>query len=202
MFMQLKKIIVSAIILTTALSCSKSFLDREPIDRIVEETFYKTPEDALEALVAVYDALQQGNGNDATQLVSEIVSDNCFGGGGESDLVWKRLDRFENDNNQNLGNWTRAYTGIYRANLLLSKVDGVDWGSDTTLQTRYTAEACSRCAYFYFDQVRMSAHIPLETEPPLPGEYHVPQAQPAEVYQLIAEDLEYAANHLASPPYG
>lgn len=200
--MQLKKIIVSAIILTTALSCSKSFLDREPIDRIVEETFYKTPEDALEALVAVYDALQQGNGNDATQLVSEIVSDNCFGGGGESDLVWKRLDRFENDNNQNLGNWTRAYTGIYRANLLLSKVDGVDWGSDTTLRTRYTAEARFLRAYFYFDLVRMFGHIPLVTEPLLPGEYNVPQAQPAEVYRLIAEDLEYAASNLANTPYG
>jgi len=89
----MKKIFVAAIIFTTAISCSKSFLEREPIDRKVEETFYKTPQDALESLVAAYDELQYGD-YDNIQLVTEIASDDCFGGGGESDIVWKRWDRF------------------------------------------------------------------------------------------------------------
>ncbi|HEY0608723.1 MAG TPA: RagB/SusD family nutrient uptake outer membrane protein, partial [Chitinophaga sp.] len=184
----MKKIIVSAIILTTALSCSKSFLDREPIDRKVEETFYKTPQDALEGLVAAYDELQYGD-YDNIQLVSEIASDDCFGGGSETDIAWKRWDRFENDNNTNLGNWTKYYTGIYRANILLSKLEGVNWGNDASLKTRYEAEARFLRAYFYFDLVRMFGNVPLVTTPLVPGEYNVPQAKPEDVYKLIAGDL-------------
>lgn len=194
----MKKIIVSAIILTTAISCSK-FLDREPIDKKVEETFYKTPQDALEGLVAAYDMLQYGD-YDNIQLVSEIASDDCFGGGGESDIAWKRWDRFENDNNTNLNNWTKYYTGIYRANILLSKLDGVTW-SDSTLKTRYAAEARFLRAYYYFDLVRMFGNVPLVTTPLLPGQYNVPQAKPEEIYQLIAGDLRFAADNLPATPY-
>lgn len=199
-YFRMKKIIVSAIILTTALSCSKSFLDREPIDRKVEETFYKTPQDALEGLVAAYDELQYGD-YDNIQLVSEIASDDCFGGGSETDIAWKRWDRFENDNNTNLGNWTKYYTGIYRANILLSKLEGVSWGNDASLKTRYEAEARFLRAYFYFDLVRMFGNVPLVTTPLVPGEYNVPQAKPEDVYKLIAGDLRFAADNLANTPY-
>ncbi|HEU4554552.1 MAG TPA: RagB/SusD family nutrient uptake outer membrane protein [Chitinophaga sp.] len=196
----MKQFFAAAIILTTALSCSKSFLEREPIDRKVEETFYKTPQDALEALVAAYDELQYGD-FDNIQLVSEIASDDCFGGGGESDIVWKRWDRFENDNNTNLGNWTKYYTGIYRANLVLSKMDGVNWGSDTTLKTRYLAEAHFLRAYYYFDLVRMFGNVPLVTTPLSPDQYNVPQANPEDVYKLIASDLQFAAEKLPAIAY-
>ncbi|KAA2240033.1 RagB/SusD family nutrient uptake outer membrane protein [Chitinophaga agrisoli] len=196
----MKKLILSAIILTTALSCSKSFLDREPIDRKVDETFYKTPQDALEALTAAYDELQYGD-YDNIQLVSEIASDDCFGGGGESDIPWKRWDRFENDNNTNLNNWTKYYTGIYRANIVIAKMDGVNWGADTTLKTRYLAEAHFLRAYYYFDLVRMFGNVPLVTAPLSPGQYNVPQAKPEEVYQLIANDLKFAADKLPSVAY-
>ena len=196
----MKKIFVTAIILTTAISCSKSFLEREPIDRKVEETFYKTPQDALESLVAAYDELQYGD-YDNIQLVTEIASDDCFGGGGESDIPWKRWDRFENDNNTNLNNWTKYYTGIYRANIVLSKMDGVNWGSDTTLKTRYLAEAHFLRAYYYFDLVRMFGNVPLVTTPLSPGQYNVPQATPEAVYQLIASDLKFAAANLPAIAY-
>ncbi|MCK7554763.1 hypothetical protein MKQ70_07010 [Chitinophaga sedimenti] len=106
----MKKILYALAALTLVASCSKSFLERDPINKRTTESFYKTPKDALEALVAVYDVLQIG-GYDNIQLVSEIASDNCFGGGGESDMAWKRWDRFENDINTNDGPWTKYYQG-------------------------------------------------------------------------------------------
>ncbi len=38
-------------------SCSKEFLDRQPLDQKVSTNFYQTEEDAKQAVVAVYDAM-------------------------------------------------------------------------------------------------------------------------------------------------
>lgn len=197
----MKKIIISAIVITLFAACSKSFLEQSPVDQQTEVTFYKTPTQALQALVAVYNQLEIGD-YDNIQLVSELASDDCYGGGGTSDLVWKQWDRFQEANNMNLGIWQKYYTGIYRANLLLSKLDGVDWGTDSTLKTQYAAEAHFLRAYFYFDLVRMFGNIPLATAPLTVAEYNTPQAAPADVYKLIAEDLQFAASKLPAIAYG
>jgi len=196
----MKKIFLAAISIAFFAACSKSFLERSPIDEQTEESFYKTPEQALQALVAVYNQLEIGD-YDNIHLVSEIASDDCFGGGGTSDLTWKQWDRFEASSNMNLTLWQKYYTGIYRANVLLSKIDNVNWGSDTTLKTHYIAEARFLRAYFYFDLVRFFGNIPLTTKPLTPSELGVAQSTPAEVYALIAEDLQYAADNLPATPY-
>ncbi|SFD55242.1 Starch-binding associating with outer membrane [Chitinophaga sp. CF118] len=197
----MKKIIISAIVITFFAACSKSFLDQSPVDQQTEASFYKTPAQALQALVAVYNQLEIGD-YDNIQLVSELASDDCFGGGGTSDLVWKQWDRFQEAANMNRGIWQKYYSGIYRANVLLSKLDGVNWGTDTTLKTQYAAEAHFLRAYFYFDLVRMFGNIPLATSPLTPAEYNTPQAAPADVYKLIAEDLQFAAAKLPATAYG
>ncbi|UYQ94860.1 RagB/SusD family nutrient uptake outer membrane protein [Chitinophaga horti] len=196
----MKKIFISLLVTVIAASCSKSFLERDPINKRTTESFYKTPKDALEALSAVYDVLQLG-GFDNIHLISEIASDNCFGGGGESDMSWKRWDRFENDINTNDGPWTKYYQGIYRANVLLANIGNVDWGTDSANKVRYTAEARFLRAYFYFDLVRMFGNIPLVTKPLDPTEYYQPQAKPEEVYKFIAEDLEYTIANLPATAY-
>lgn len=196
----MKKIFVSIIAIALFAACSKNFLERSPVDEITEVDFYQTPKQALQALVAVYNQLNIGD-YDNIHLVSELASDNCFGGGGTSDLTWKQWDRFQEAANMNLGIWQKYYTGIYRANVVLSKLEGVNWGADTTLKSQYTAEARFLRAYFYFDLVRMFGHVPLTIKPLTVSEYNIPQADPAEVYKQIAEDLVYAANTLPSTPY-
>ncbi|WP_440133692.1 RagB/SusD family nutrient uptake outer membrane protein [Chitinophaga sancti] len=196
----MKKIFLATIAIALFASCSKSFLERSPVDEQTEESFYKTPDQALQALVAVYNELEIGD-YDNIHLVSELASDDCFGGGGASDLVWKQWDRFEASSNMNLTLWQKYYTGIYRANILLSKIDNVSWGSDTTLKTQYIAEARFLRAYFYFDVVRMFGHVPLTTKPLTPSELNLAQAEPAAVYAQIAQDLKYAADNLTATPY-
>lgn len=196
----MKKFIIAAAGLFLMASCSKSFLDKGPVDKKTIENFYKTPADGMEALTAAYDGLQYGD-YDNNILVSEIASDNCFGGGGESDLPWKRWDRVENDVNLNEGPWTRSYTGIYRANILLAHLDDIDWGADSTLKVRYRAEARFLRAYFYFDVVRMFGSVPLVDHPLLPSELQMKQAAPADVYKFIVEDLEAAAADLKPVAY-
>ncbi|MCF6404366.1 RagB/SusD family nutrient uptake outer membrane protein [Chitinophaga filiformis] len=196
----MKKIFASIIAIALFAACSKDFLELSPVDEQTESSFYQTPAQALQALVSVYSQLNIGD-YDNIHLVSEIASDNCFGAGGTSDLVWKQWDRFQEASNMNLGLWQRGYTGIYRANVLLSKIDGVNWGADTTLKTTYSAEARYLRAYFYFDLVRVFGNIPLVTKPLTVSEYNIPQAAPADIYKLIAEDLQYAANNLPATAY-
>lgn len=194
-----KYFIVLFIVALTA--CSEDFLNRTPTDSKVESEFYKTPADAYEGLVAVYDALQiDYDGFTNYILISEIVSDNCFSGGGSGDAEnW--LDTFGKKYDQFAPIWRKYYQGIYRANVILSKLDGVDWGTDAGVAVRYEAEARFLRAYFYLDLVRMFGNIPLVTTPLNADEYYVPQASAEDVYKQIAEDLQFAIDNLDDIPY-
>lgn len=187
----MKKIFFAIVLLGVFGACKKSFLDRTPIASKVEEDFYKTPADAFQALVSAYSVLDiSGYGNIA--LSSEIASDNCFGGGGNADNGFKQWDRFQTYNDHNTDAWTKYYQGIYRANVLLQKIEGVSFGNDTATKRQYIAEAHFLRAYFYFDLVRMFGHVPLITQPIEGSNYYVPQASADSVYMTIAADLKMA----------
>jgi hypothetical protein len=198
----MKRYLIVAMVAIGA-ACSDDFLEKPPIDSKVEENFYQTPQDAFEGLVAVYDGLQiDYDGFRNYVLNAEIVSDNCFAGGGTGDNeAGPRIDRFERHFDQYGPVWKKYYTAIYRANLLLSKLDAVEWGDDDALKARYEAEAKFLRAYFYFDLARMFGHIPLVTTPLNADEYYVLQAEAPVVYAQIAEDLKTAIENLEEVPY-
>jgi len=79
-------------------SCSDSFLDVEPQTSILDQNFYKTEADAEMALAGCYDGFQRTstNGNQAFYVTSEVLSDECFGGTGNTDgRGYQALDRFD-----------------------------------------------------------------------------------------------------------
>ncbi len=200
-------IFLAVIVLFSFISCEEDFLDRYPYDKKVVGNFYQTPKDAFEALVAAYDVLQGGvagdNEYDHIILISEIASDNCFGGAGANDdyrlQVW---DDFEPVFfNPHALQWRKYYQGIYRTNVFLENVDNVEWGSSEHLKNRYISEARFLRAYYYFDLIRLFGNVPLLTEVADAENLKIPQAKPAEVYKVIAEDLEYAIDNLPAIPY-
>lgn len=187
-------------------ACSDKWLDSEPIDKVTESNFYKTPGDAYNALVGCYDGLQRVWASGISlPVASEILSDNCFAGGGMSDdLKYATLDEFEVSQSAlfpNLygDNWVDYYKAIYRCNVLINKMDQVEWGSEEELRNTYESEARFLRAYLYFDMVRLWGNIPLLTEP---STENIPQANPDEVYKVIAEDLKFAADNMESVSYG
>lgn len=197
----MKRYILLFITIIALGACSDEFLDRAPFNQKVDDNFYNTPDEAFQGLVAAYDVLQDDNyGN--ILLISEIASDNSFGGAGASDGFGQNYwDWFEAEHDQNAIPWEKYYQGIYRANVILSKLDGVNWGSQESLKSQYEAEARFLRAYFYFDLVRLFENVPLITEPLVPGEYEQPQADPASVYAQIAKDLKFAIENLPDVPY-
>lgn len=194
-------IILSVLVLFTIAACSENFLQVSPVDQKVVEEFYQTPEDAFEGLVAAYDVLQEG-GYGHILLMTEIASDNSFAGGGKSDgFGLLRWDWFEAQNDQNAAAWEKYFRGIYRSNVVLSKLEEVNWGKQQELQNKYEAEARFLRAYYYFDLVRLFENVPLITQPLEAGQYDQPQASPDSVYKQIAVDLKFAIENLPSVPY-
>lgn len=199
------KICTIAVLLLSLGACKKSFLDTEPITTVTDVNFYKTPKDAYTALVGCYDGLQiVWSEGVALPVAAEVMSDNAFGGAGNSDgFNYQMIDEFDkarSPSDQNLyeRNWILYYKALYRCNMLISKMDQIEWGDDTTLRNRYESEARFLRAYLLFDMVRLWGNIPLLTEP---SAENLPQSNPDEVYKVIAGDLKFAADNMPATGY-
>jgi hypothetical protein len=187
-------------------SCQDDFLDTNPLTTGTETNYYKTPDEAYRALVGSYDGLHQIWGSGISfPVASEVFSDNAFGGTGNADgFGYQAIDEFNPErspSDQNLfgDNWAAYYKAVYRANMLINKIDQVDWNGKEDLKKTYESEARFLRAFLYFDMVRLWGNIPLLTEA---SAENVPQANPEEVYKLLATDLQFAADNLNSQAYG
>jgi starch-binding outer membrane protein, SusD/RagB family len=188
------------ILVLLSFGCSKEFLDKTPLDQIVSSNFYQTEEDAIMALTAVYDAL----GYDETQgaawapliTVSDILSDDSFAGGQDANdgMDEQELNTY-NIPATNLivkGIWLRNYIGIYRANLLMEKMDQIE--APDEFKNRLIAECKYLRAYFDLELVRFFENIVLlNSTIKGPSEYNQEQAPVDKVYNQIATDLIEAA---------
>lgn len=185
-------------------SCS---LETEPIVQQTDTNFYKTTADANSALVACYDGLQVATGASGgvgVPVMSEVMSDDCFGGTGASDIYnYALIDEFDparspSDVDLLNNNWKAYYKAIYRCNVFLMKMDQIDWKGDTALRNTYESETKFIRAYIYFEMVRIWGNIPLLT---VPSSENIPQSDPEAVYKVIAEDLVFASNNLPATAY-
>jgi len=195
----MKKYIKLAIALTVALpllnSCKK-FVEVDPRGQFIESGYYRDESEAYNGLVAIYDILGFQSGGYVTKVdvAAAASDDNLAGGGGPNDVP--ALQVMSNYTvNPAVGPqddlWASNYQGIYRANILLTKLAGVEMAD--TKKARFTAEAKVLRAYYYFDLVRWFKNIPLITVPvSVDKAYDVPQVAPAAIYAQIEQDLKEA----------
>lgn len=179
-------------------ACKKDFLELTPKGTALEDNFYKNETEVMQGVIAVYDVMQWGTTGGYTMKMPLLsaASDDCFAGGSNaSDQPnWVAYDNFNMDSRigPQGGLWSKNFTGINRANLILSKID-----KSTTLspafKTRVVAEAKFLRAYFYFDLVRFFGRVPLITNVLATSElYTQTQASPAQIYAQIEKDLREA----------
>ncbi len=179
-------------------ACSKSFLDVTPKGTTLESNYYKNASEAFAGLVSVYDPLGAEVVKDYSSKVGLLntASDDCYAGGGSygDRATWEAWNTYTVDPAVGPQDdfWGRNFTGINRANTLLSKLPGVP-GMDAALKARFTAECKWLRAYYYFDLVRLFKNVPLFTELIPPAEYYsVTQATPEAVFAQIEKDLKEA----------
>ncbi len=188
-----KVLIALSLLIMTA--CKEEKLDVEPVASYLEANYYKNEQQAFNALVAAYDPLQwtmHGGFWVSPVMYAEIRSDNANAGGDATNADqpgWQEMDDFTNNPNTNETNWiwSRCYTGIYRANLVLQNIE-----IESPTVAIYKAEARFLRAYYHFDAFRHYGPSPIIDRILLPDEYDQPRASMNEMFEFMVGDLEAA----------
>ena len=186
-------------------SCKK-FLEEDPKSLVTVANFYKTQEDAIAAVNAIYGYLNStSTGSTAgvyhstfwviAGLTSDEMQNNQFGA---PDLDQLATFTHSPQNNSLLETWQMHYKTITIANIAIERIPGISM--DATLRARLVNEAKFLRGLMYFDLVRMFGDVPLLTK-------EVEDLKPARtaasaVYDLIVSDLTGAEALPASYPDG
>jgi hypothetical protein len=192
-------ILALAACLQAFMGCKKE-LNVNAQNRITLDNYYKTEADAFAALVAVYDrfGFQTGGLYDKAAIMCVAGDDQLAGGGGPTDINDLQVtERFALSPQTGPAGylWNRGYSGIFRANILLSKIDAIPM--DAAKKTRFIAELKTMRAAFYFDLVTFFKNIPLiEGTVAVSDLYNVEQTTPDKVYAYVEKDLNEAIPNL------
>ena len=196
----MKKYIIKASIAivlfaTISISCTDSFVDRNPVYSIDSENYFNSEDDYYNALIAAYDLLQSSYVN---VLLGEIASDNTLSGGESANDVigFQQVDEMTHtDVNSNLKDlWNWMFAGVNRANYILEFKDKTDFEG----KEQIIAEARFLRAYYHFELVKWFGAIPLKGDArfKLDDEKSIPRSPVADVYAVIESDLIYAIANL------
>lgn len=172
--------------------CSKDFLDRQPLGQFSYDAFFQSEEDAITSVNAIY---QQFRSWDCIAFPwignTDIISDDADKGSTATDaLHMLELDDFTFDasNATFTELWKGYYHAIFRANLAIENIPGIDM--DTKLRDRLVGEAKFLRAYSYFNLVRWFGELPLVTRILEADQYYTQARQPVSmVYDQIKQDL-------------
>jgi len=187
-------------------SCGKDYLELNPRGTTLETNFYKTQEELFQGLVAVYDVAQWGSAGGYTMVTGlmNAASDDCFAGGSDASdqPSWVAYDNFTL--NPTLGPqeglWIKYFAGIYRANLIIEKLENAPADIPANFKARGIAEAKFFRAFFYFDLIRYFKNVPLITTNLGTDEIEaVTQVGPSEIYAQVEKDLREARAEAALP---
>ena len=197
----MKKILyIIPVIMFLWTSCSEEFLDRKNLYEQTDESYFQAPEDIQEMLAGAYAALALDAGHNNPQLVADVMSDDCFGGGDNSNDIdgFHRTDNFTiSDPDFYSELFDRNWEGILRTNLVIKRFDQVEY-DDAEEQSRDLGEAHFLRAYFYFRASKFFGPVPLRLQP---DANDLVRATPEEMYGQIASDMKKAIELLPSTPY-
>ncbi|WP_230321487.1 RagB/SusD family nutrient uptake outer membrane protein, partial [Bacteroides uniformis] len=154
-------------------------------------TYYKTDEQAQAAADALYIQLK-GTYYNYTMMKNALSDDVWAGGGGRNDnaeLEGCNEYSFGSDQSFIGGVWESYYQLIYKANVILGRVE-----PDTDLKKKACAEAKFFRAFAYFDLVSMWGDVPLVDHELDKSEYQLARSPKADIWALIERDLTEAIN--------
>lgn len=193
------KIFIAGLSLAGLASCSDSFLDTNPVSEKTSGTSQSLAE-AQASLTGCYDGLQTAYGYGGAQflIASEIMSDNCFAGGGTSDNTnFMAIDAFDkgyvSEYSMMENYWKNYYTTINRCNMLIASDNTTDWEGNETERGNILGQAYALRALCYFDLVRLYGKVPLLTSS---STAKVAETEPAVIFEQIAADLKFAAENI------
>ncbi|SEJ26569.1 Starch-binding associating with outer membrane [Dyadobacter koreensis] len=197
------KFIFSALLATLVLggtsSCDDSYLDKNPLNAISGETFWKTQADVDMALVGVYRRLQSVVFGHRRSIL-DSYSDNSYDRHNQIGFQNPSIGII-NASNVPTSLYNEPYAGIAAANYFLENVGSVAAVPQATKDV-YIAEARFLRALFYFELVQYFGDVILyKTAPKTAEEAKVAKTPKAEVIAFIVEDLDNAISKLPATAY-
>lgn len=192
-------IILFALMLVTTIYGCTDILNQAPQGQLTTETLFETPDDAYQAVIAMYHISQRSSRYTLNMWVfGDIASDDARKGG-ESGADFGDILKISyftvNPSNSLLGPvWEYSYQGIHRANLIIENVSEIE-DLDKKTASRYIAEAKFFRAFFYFRLAKIFGGVPLITKANLES-YKVPRSSLEATYNLIEKDLKSAVKVL------
>lgn len=171
-----------------SVSCDDELLDTLPNDRLSAEIFWKTENDAVLAVNAIYPSL------DAVNIFSwDAFTDIAHTNQLINAPIFIELGTYDIANAKVLSEWTEAYRGIRTANYFLENVDKVP-STNTVLIDRLKGEARVLRAYQYIKLVGFFGEVPLVTKSvELDEAKRLTRASLQELWDFIDSELEQSA---------
>jgi starch-binding outer membrane protein, SusD/RagB family len=189
------KYIFCGIALAIMGSCSEDFVTTAPKGKLDSDSYYSNESQTYAALVGVYDPMRKNTGGFENMVAMLNAGSDDFWAGGGSSTDGQGIQNFSSHSLSSIlipaSYWNDHYQGIYRANVLISKLPTASMSD--AVRARFAAEAKALRALYYFNLVRMFKNIPLILEPLVANDIFTPeQAKPEDVYAQIEKDLKEA----------
>lgn len=199
----MKKITILTVAVTALLFTScESFLDTESITKKNTSNYPQTVGDAQQVIAGVYNNLNVVNAAPASSFlfVSELASDDRFGGGGENDKSMQAVDLMLNYGPDMLGQfWKDRYAGIFRANMAIANLGNCKGYTNDDQKNQMIGEAYFLRGYYYYELASLYGNIPLvlALDP-----VNNPQATPEVMWGQIVTDFKTAAEMMPANKFG
>lgn len=182
------KILALSVLLMLGASCEES-LEEIPTDRLVSSTYYKTREEAISAVNAIYNPFRIYGDRYGAQFTS--IED--YGSGRGYLIAFAQYAGPMISTTD--GQYQSFYVAIRNANIVLKNVPNIPM--DATERNALLGEASFLRALAYRNLVRSWGGVPIRTEPlENVNEISAKRASVEEVYNLIIKDLQFAENNL------
>lgn len=192
--MRFYKIVTLILLVVVIVSCD-DLLTENPGSSISSDQFYRTSEDAVAAVNAVYEPLPEEFHN---YILTIMTTDDGYAASGAGAALVQQMWRYNwSPNNGRVfgGYWESQYDVINRANMAIENIPTIEM--DENLKSRLLGEARFVRAYTYFKLVRLFGGVPVITSPTQSAdEVNVERATVEEVYTQIIEDLTFAEDNL------
>ncbi|MBA9077152.1 MULTISPECIES: RagB/SusD family nutrient uptake outer membrane protein [Rufibacter] len=178
---------IAAFLISVGSSSCEDFLSTEPTNFVAPT--YNTIAELETGLTGVYDVLgSRMFYGDNWPFFLNVGTDLGYSRYGSQDITAYVItpgDRYVTEF------WKTLYQGIFRANLVLARVDNPSL--DETRRNEIKGQALFLRAYYYFMLVSNFGDVPLlQTDKPSIDNVNVPRTPSREIYAMIVKDMEAA----------
>jgi len=188
------------ILLALFSGCNKDFLEKSPHDKISEDAFWKTENDATAGLAACYYTLYSNTLFKSRNAEWDGLTDNSWdrdGAVGYSSMAKGPINPLMGGLVSNM--YAAFFNAIARYNDFLKNVEPI--AMNEKVKTGMKAEVKFLRAMNYFYLMQLYGGVPIITEPYSVGDELKMRSTKEEVIAIIMSDIDYAINNLGDVSY-